>query len=141
MKRFRLPSPAMLVAVAAVVLALTGSAFAAKKLGLSVLKDGAKNKTVGVGKLTYVSTTFTVPVPVDIDVSHPVSANCPSGLRPIGGGIKKNTPDDDLEVDDSYPTATGWAGSLDNTTGVEHTVQVVVACANSRAVTGTPPTS
>jgi hypothetical protein len=132
----------MIVAVIALVLALGGTGFAAKKLlKLGALSDGAKNKTVGVGKLTYVNTTVTVPVPVVSDESHRVSASCPLGLHAIGGGIKKNILDDDVEVDDSYPTTTGWAGSIDNGTALEQTVQVVVACANSRAVTGAPPTS
>ncbi len=46
----------MLIAVIALVVALTGTAIAAKKLSLGALSDAAKNKTVGVGKLTYVST-------------------------------------------------------------------------------------
>jgi hypothetical protein len=145
MKRFRnmrLPSAAMIVAVIALVLALGGTGFAAKKLlKLGAFSDGAKNKTVGVGKLTYVSTTINVPVTPGTDVQA-VSASCPSGQNAIGGGIKLGTvPEpEDYYITDGYLTTTGYTGHVDNNE-VASTATVAVACANSRAVTGTPPTS
>jgi hypothetical protein len=150
MKRFRklrMPSPAMLIAVIALVVALGGTAYAAKKLGLSALSNGAKNKTVGVGKLTYVSTTTTIPggaYPAGINKS--VSATCPSGLKVIGGGIKVPEPapgpnNDDIFMADSYPTATGWAGRVHNYATQAATATTTAICANSRAVTGAPPSS
>jgi hypothetical protein len=131
----------MLIAVIAVVLALTGSAFAAKKLSLGALSDGAKNKTVGVGKLTYVTTNHVVGNPDPVGGTK-VTALCPSGLRVIGGGIKGQDPDSDF-IFDSYPTTTGWAGRVYAGGGVSvtRTFTVTAICANSRAVTGAPPTS
>lgn len=124
----------MLVAVIAVVLALTGSAFAAKKLlNLSVLTDGAKNKTVGVGKLTYVNTTTNATTP-DQKVNP---ANCPSGYVVIGGGIKVSTPSNTVFVEDSYPTTAGWAGTV-RFTAATQTATTTAICAKSRAVTGAP---
>lgn len=41
MKRFRRSSPTLILSVIAVVLALTGTAAAAKLLGLSALTEGA----------------------------------------------------------------------------------------------------
>lgn len=135
----RRPSPAMLVAVIALVFALGGTAVAAKKLGLSALSDGAKNKTVGVGKLTYATNTSQAQQP-----EQTVSSNCPSGFNVIGGGVKLSNPNitggDNSLVLDSYPTATGWAGHVffDNPNQSATTTAI---CAKSRVVAGAPPNS
>ena len=76
------------------MMAMTGGAIAAKQIKLGALTDGAKNKTVGVGKLTYVTTTVTD----DADgfgatAFKLASAQCPSGLKVIGGGIKSQKPE------------------------------------------------
>jgi hypothetical protein len=142
----RRPSGAMIVAIVALVVALSGTAVAAKKLGLSALSKGAKNKTVGVGKLTYVSTTTTIP---GNRFNVPVSATCPSGLRVIGGGIKVphpdpgNPQDDDVFIHDSHPTTTGWAGHVANyaASAFPATATTTVICAVSLVVTGVPPSS
>jgi hypothetical protein len=148
MKRFRnLRTAAMIIAVIALVLALGGTGFAAKKLlKLGAFSDGAKNKTVGVGKLTYVNTTKTIPGTAGSNINVAVSATCPSGLRVIGGGIKVPEPasppnNDNIFLADSYPTTTGWAGRVDNYAGAAFpaTATTTAICANSRAVTGAPP--
>jgi hypothetical protein len=143
MKRIRnLPTAAMIVAVIALVMALGGTGFAAKKLlKLGALSDGAKNKTVGVGKLTYVQTSFSALNPEPTD-GYAVSATCPSGLRVIGGGIKGENPNQDF-IFDSYPTTTGWAGRVypGGANGTSRTFITTAICANSRAVTGAPPSS
>jgi hypothetical protein len=138
MKRLfrRRPSAAIIVAVIALVAALGGTAVAAKKLGLGSLSNGAKNKTVGVGKLTYVTTTHNATQP-----EQTVSAQCPSGLHVIGGGIRMSNPNlsgDTSLVLDSHPTTSGWTGRVffDNP-GQSATVTAI--CATSRAVTGAPP--
>ena len=134
--RNRLPSPAMVVAIISLVVALAGTAIAAKKLGLSALSDGAKNKTVGVGKLTYVTTTTSVPAGGPVDTF--VSAQCPEGLRVIGGGIKMSSPFT-IGVESSHPTTTGWAGAVYSQVATSATTTAI--CANSRVVTGAPPSS
>ncbi|HEX6586086.1 MAG TPA: hypothetical protein VF052_04995 [Solirubrobacterales bacterium] len=133
------PSPAMIVAVIALVFALTGAAYAAT-IGLSDLTKKAKDKTVGVGKLTYVSTTTSIP-PLTGDELRTVSANCPGGLRPIGGGIKLEPNDADVLTDDSYPTSAGWTGTVFNGNSDPANATVTVACAVSRVVTGSAPNS
>jgi hypothetical protein len=137
------PSPAMIVAVLALVAALAGTAVAADKLGLSAFSKGAKNKTVGVGKLTYVSSTVTLQDTSALTGNlQQISANCPAGLKPIGGGIRLEPADDGLWFADSYLTATGFAGSVSNqgpTPGA--TATITIACASSRAVTGALPAS
>jgi hypothetical protein len=141
MKRFRklrMPSPAMLIAVIALVVALGGTAYAAKKLGLSALSNGAKNKTVGVGKLTYVNVSASVPESIGDEDSHQVSANCPAGLKPLGGGVKLTPHHFNFWWSDGYLTATGFAANVFNYAGSTRTAVVTVACGVSRSVTGTP---
>lgn len=138
MKRFRklrMPSPAMLIAVIALVVALGGTAYAAKKFGLSALTDGAKNKTVGVGKLTYVNTTTNAVQP-----NQRVNpAACPAGFNVIGGGIRVSNPSDVTSfVVDSYPTSIGWDGHV-FFTNANQTATTTAICAKSRAITGAPP--
>jgi hypothetical protein len=138
MKRFRnLPTAAMIIAVIALVLALGGTGFAAKKLlTLGAFTDGAKNKTVGVGKVTYVTTT--TPVPAGGPVDTFVSAQCPAGLTVTGGGIKMSSPFT-IGVESSYPTTSGWAGAVYSQ--VATTATTTAICAKSRAITGAPPSS
>ena len=137
----RRPSPAMIVAMIALVAALGGTAIAAGNLKLGSFANGTKNKTVGVGKLTYVQTTHTVPNPDPVGGTN-VTAACPSGLHVIGGGIKGENPDEDF-IFDSYPTATGWKGRVYAGGGasVSRTFVVTAVCAVSRVVNGAPPGS
>lgn len=57
-KHLRMPSPAMVVAIVALMVALGGSAYAAAKLNGKNIKNGTitgnklKNKTIGTGKLS-----------------------------------------------------------------------------------------
>jgi len=132
----RRPSPALIIAIVALVVALSGTAVAASKLGLGALSNGAKNKTVGAGKVTYVTNTVGAVQP-----DQSISVNCPSGLHVIGGGIKLSEPNvtgDSSWVVDSYPTVSGWAGHVffDNP---GQSATATAACAVSRAVTGSPP--
>ena len=137
----RRPSAAIIVGVIALVFAMTGGAIAAKQIKLGALTDGAKNKTVGVGKLTYVTQSHVVPNP-DPTNGTEVTATCPSGLKVIGGGIKGENPNEDF-IFDSYPTTTGWKGRVYAGGGatVSRTFIVTAICAPSRVVTGAPPTS
>ena len=134
----RMPSAAMVVAIVAVVAALGGTAIAAK-VGLGALSTSAKDKTVGVGKLTYVTSTATIAA--NATATPNVSATCPAGTRAIGGGVKINPDNLNTRVQDSYPTATGWSGTVFNNSGASATATTVAICATSRSVTGTPPAS
>jgi hypothetical protein len=144
MKRFlRMPSPAMLVAVIALVFALAGGAYAAK-LGLSALSKGAKNKTVGVGKLTYanVTQTYNISQPGAFD-GYKLTATCPTGTRVLGGGTKLLEEDytsTNYFLVEDYPTTTGFTSHFFAGTATDpDTVQVTAACGVSRAVTSAPP--
>ena len=137
----RRPSAATIVAIVALVLALGGTAVAAGTIKLGALTNGAKNKTVGVGKLTYVTTTTALP---NVNTNYPgvnVLASCPSGRQVIGGGIKVSN-DAESDINDSHPTTSGWAGTVNvYGAGTGRTATVTAICAVSRAVTGAPPSS
>jgi hypothetical protein len=139
---WRRPTAAMIVAVGALVLALAGGAVAAGTIGLGDFTKKAKDKTVGVGKLTYATTT--VALSEDDPVGgHVVTATCPTGLKVIGGGIKLADPEQDY-VDDSYPTASGWKGHVfigGSNPATTRQVTTTAICALSRVVTGAPPSS
>jgi hypothetical protein len=135
--RKRLPSPGLAVAIIALVAALGGSAYGAKLLGLGGLTDSAKNKTVGVGKLTYARTFTSVPVTTGNPNGFDVAAFCPAGTHVIGGGIRLGSDSVQL-VNDSHPITNGWAGTVFNTGSIAHGATTTAICAPSRKVTGAP---
>jgi hypothetical protein len=129
--RKRLPAPAMIVAIVALVAAMAGTSAAA--IGLGALSNKAKDKTVGVGKLTYVGTTTT-----GTGNAIRVEAKCPSGLNLIGGGVHTSNPANS-EVEESHPDSQNdWEGVV-RAAGKE-TIEAIAICAKSRKVTtvGTP---
>ena len=134
-KRFRLraPSPALIISIIALVAATVGTAYG---FGLGALSNGAKNKTVGVGKLTYVTTSTSVPSNAAIDTL--VTASCPGGLKPIGGGVDLTPQGTNVYLTDGYLTTGGYAASVHNQVGQSITAKTAVACAPSRVVTGSP---
>jgi hypothetical protein len=142
--KFRIPRPgaAIIIAVIALVFALGGGAIAAKKLSLGALSGNAKNKTVGVGKLTYVNTTATFNTPSLQINNDTLTAQCPSGLRAIGGSAKTSRPSgqSNFALLQDYPTSTGWTATFFVNGPPSEEVTVTAICANSRAVTGAPPT-
>ena len=125
--RNRLPSPALIISIIALVAATAGTTWA---FGLGALSNSAKNKTVGVGVLTYV-TGAQVSGPGDKEAI----ATCPSGLKPIGGGSTRTAGNPIVRA--SHQTPTGWKVIVN--LGATDAAQAVVACAKSRKVTGAPP--
>lgn len=125
MKRFKfsLPSPAMIVAIVALVAALAGSAYAAKKIGSHQLKknavttkkisDGAvtsgklANGAVTSGKLAKGAVSVVMrqgpPVTITVNADH-ADANCKPGERATGGGVFNEAQVGSLVVTSSYPT-------------------------------------
>jgi hypothetical protein len=146
MKRFRnLPTAAMIIAVIALVFALGGTGFAAKKLlKLGAFADGTKNKTVGVGKLTYVSTQQSYDSTADPSGGYSLTALCPANTRAIGGGTKlisDTYSNGNYFFVNDYPSTTGFTSRFFAGAGGDpaDVVQVTAVCAVSRAVTGAPP--
>jgi hypothetical protein len=138
--RLRRPSPAMIVAIAALCIALGGTAVAGGLIRLGDLTPTARSKTVGVGPLTYV-TGPTVAVADGVQASS--TAVCPSNLHVIGGGglsssptngeqmLNSSNPIDQADADSVRDD--GWRVDVDNfTPGVNgETITAFAICAKS----------
>ena len=131
-------NPAMIVAVIALVAALGGTAVAGGFLTTKKFKKQALR-----GPVQYVSVRVTVP-PATPPASESVqsgSANCPAGSSVIGGGVKIVTGAFTAPID-SYPTPTGWAGTVFQGTNPNPGTFIVTAiCATVQQTSGTPATS
>ena len=129
----RRPNAAMIVAIIALVVAMTGSALAGGAfLPSSKFK---KFKSNALQRLTYVNNTQNVPVGSGNDFTT-VSATCPAGFHPVGGGVKLDG-DQTTWWDDGYLTATGYASRVANDSAQARQAVVTVACVAARA-TGAP---
>jgi hypothetical protein len=128
--RKRLPSPAMVVAVIALMAGTAGTTWA---FGLSSLSNSAKDKTVGVGKLTYVGVTNQ-----GTGNNIRTEAKCPKGLSLIGGGVHTSDPASS-EVEETHPDSQNDWEAVVRANGNE-TIETVAICAKSRVVktVGTP---
>ena len=140
----RRPSAAMIVALIALIVALGGTAVAAKKLGLNALSTGAKKKTVGVGKLTYVTAqqTYSADQPPGFN-GYFLTANCPPGTHALGGGTKLASPayaNSSFFLVEDYPSSGGFTSHFyAGAPSQADTVEVTAACGVSTAVAGSPP--
>jgi hypothetical protein len=138
----RRPSAAMIVAVLALIVALGGTAVAAKKLGLNSLSPSAKKKTVGVGKLTYVTAqqTYTGSNPPE---GYLLTATCPGGTHVLGGGAKVASgypPNFTFSLIEDYLSTNGFTARFyAGDTAVADTIAVTASCGVSQAVSGSPP--
>jgi hypothetical protein len=140
MKRLiaRRPTPAMIVAVIALIAALTGTAFA----GGFLSKKAFRNQSIR-GPLIYVSTTPMIPAgqtPLGGGPGTHVSVDCPGGTNEIGGGIKLFD-ETSMLANDDYATATGWAGTVFNSAvdGQPRGATVTAICATVKQVKGPVP--
>jgi len=130
----RCPSPAMIIAIVALVVALGGTAIAGG--GFLTKKKFNKFRSNAVQGLTYASNTVSVPRSTgDIDYTK-VSASCPAGLHPLGGGVDLDPNDSGYWVGDGYLTATGYAAHVFNGLTVSASATVTVACAAGNATGG-----
>jgi hypothetical protein len=155
MKRFQfsLPSPAMIVAIVALIAALAGSAYAAKKIGSHQLKKNAvttnkiKDGAVTSGKLAQPVVAVTMrqgpdtTIPAGPGGFGTAEASCQPGERATGGGFF-NPSVYYLVLTASYPTPnpgnppptgngkvpTGWKVWVANTGTGSQTVQAYVVC-------------
>jgi hypothetical protein len=140
----------MIVAVVALILALGGSAVAG-----GVLTKKAFTKRALRGPVTYVTATSPVntaalPGPNVSGVN--VTANCPAGSLPTGGGVKSGNLSNQsgLFVQYSYPSAPrGWTanvfagfvppGSPPGTTPSPESISVTAICALAKRSRGALP--
>jgi hypothetical protein len=137
----RRPSPAMILAIVALVFAMAGSAVAGSKFVTSKKFKKLKTQVTQLSSqtvqgLTYVNNTVSLPDNTDYTV---LSVDCPAGLHPLGGGVKIDHADNSLWWGDGYLTPTGYASAVHNGTGSNKTVVLTVSCAAGNA-TGAPST-
>jgi hypothetical protein len=125
------PSPAMIVAIIALVLATAGTSYA--------ISGGLKN-TFGTGPLVYSTSNQFIPA----GQVQSVAVNCPRNLHPVGGGIRLSTGAQAIEgTVDSFPTRNGWRGTVANVnanglpSSESHTAVVTAICAKSPQIRGT----
>jgi hypothetical protein len=128
----RRPSAAMVVAIVALVAALAGTAVAG---GGFLTKKKFKNQAVR-GPVTYATSTVSVPNTTFGGPGATVSARCPAATHVVGGGIKLADEDNEF-VNDSYPTAAGWAGTV-NASANGLTATITAICATVKSVSGAP---
>jgi len=136
--RMRVPNPAMIVAIVALIAAFGGSAYAGSKIGFGELSKKAKKQTAGAGPLVYVSTPNVVPTTGANPLG--VAAYCPGGMEPIGGGIRLSSKTQMIVTSD-HPVTDGWAGTVHNDSAFNRSAIVTVICANSRSVDGILPST
>jgi hypothetical protein len=141
----RLPTPAMIVAVVALILALGGSAIAGGVLTTKKFKKQAIR-----GPVTYVTVPTVVnnnndPGPGPVSGVN-ITAACPSGFFPTGGGVKSGNLSNNsgLIVQYSYPSApNGWTANVFAGTagggGLAETISVTAVCVKAKQSSGVLP--
>jgi hypothetical protein len=132
----RRPSPAVIIAVVALVAALGGTAVAG---GGFLTKKKFKNQALR-GPVTYATSSVDVPSTNGGTGSSgfTASSSCPPGTHAIGGGVRLSN-EADQYVNDSYPTASGWAATIYNGNDSTLPVSVTAICATAKNVSGAPP--
>ena len=151
MKRFKLgrPSAPMIIAIVALVAALGGTAIAGggflKKAKFQTVKRNINTRVAKtlMGPINYVVQSQAVPGTTTTPTT--ITANCPSGQHPTGGGVKVEDLTATLNdvVVDQYMTSQGYVAHVINTSGAAttHTFRVEAACVAVSATSGSPPSS
>jgi hypothetical protein len=140
----RRPSAAIVVAIIALIAALAGTAVAGGGFLPKSKFANFKKNTAVKGPITYVNQTQNVNT-VTASSGLNVTATCPGGFFPVGGGAKSNVSSttSNFFVENSYPSTNGWTALVFAGTGAPpgtpESVTVTAIC--ERATTsGTPPT-
>jgi hypothetical protein len=142
MKRFRKPSPGVILGVIAVVLALGGTAVAASNLKLANFEPSSRDRLAGTGVIQFASQTHsTGATSPDVKI---FSVQCAAAKKATAGGFKwLGTPPTptDYQFVDAYPTGGGFTVRLRVTgpTGANKQLAVYANCVKSRKQDGTPP--
>ena len=135
----------MIVAIIALVAALGGTAVAGGSFLPKSKFSNFKKNTAVKGPITYVNQTQNVNNNSGGSAGQNITATCPGGFFPVGGGAKTNTSSETsgFFVLNSYPSTNGWTALVFAGTGAPpgtpESVTVTAIC--ERALTsGTPPT-
>ena len=92
---------------------------------------GAAGPTGAAGVIGY--TVVSQQTPTDSTSPKFLSANCPTGKKPIGGGAVMNNSGYDVDAYFSYPDGNGWSGGFkeDTATAGDWWGRVYVICATT----------
>ena len=139
----RRPKAAMIVAIIALVAALGGTAVAGGGFLPKSKFTKFKQNSAVKGPITYVNQTQNVG-PSSTGTGTNITANCPSGFFPVGGGAKTNASSttSSFFILNSYPSTTGWTANVfAGSTGPPVTTEsvTVTAICEKAKTSGTPP--
>jgi hypothetical protein len=154
MKRIKRQSPGTVLGIIAVVIALTGTAFAATNLKLGQFDSSSRDRLAGTGVIQYAAQSLTTPATSDsFNQVHTFQVKCELSKKATAGGFKwtGQTPDQtDYKLLDAYPNGSGFvvrmqlrpddpATPVNEGTGLNKPISVYANCVKSRAQRGTPP--
>ncbi|MGH2956986.1 MAG: hypothetical protein ACRDL6_08335 [Solirubrobacterales bacterium] len=161
MKRIRLrrPSPAMVVALIALVGTLGGTAIAhhgkAGVFKLANFQPDSRDRLAGTGVIQYAGASFVTPATVDsFNTVHRFEVKCELSKKATSGGFKwtGQTPNaGHYQVVDAYPTGQGFVVRLqlrpddtttpdvDESSALGKPLAVYANCVKSRRQRGAPP--
>lgn len=139
----RRPKAAMIVAIIALVAALGGTAVAGGGFLPRSKFSKFKQNVAAKGPITYVNQTQNVNTTSTTNGVN-VTATCPNGFFPVGGGAKSNTNSStsNFFILNSYPSANSWTALVFAGTGAPpgtpESVTVTAICESAKT-SGTPP--
>jgi hypothetical protein len=146
MKRLRLPSPGTLLAVIALVFAITGTALAAGSLRLADFDGSSRNRLAGTGVIQYATQQYDTGTSATFNMVRTFSVQCELSKKATSGGFKwtgANPPNQgDFQILDQYPNGGGYVVRLYIKPGgtAEHQpLSVFSNCVKSRQQNGVPP--
>jgi hypothetical protein len=147
MKRFRMPSPGLLLGIVAIVLALAGTAVAAGNLKLADFEGSSRDRLAGTGVIQYAAQPYDTGASNSFGEVHTYTVRCELAKKATSGGFKWTdaTPpkQGDFQVLDQYPNGGGYVVRMYIKPGgtAEHQHLAVYSnCVKSRQQNGVPPT-
>lgn len=138
------PSPGIVLGVVAIVLALAGTAVAAKQLKLGQFDDSSRDRLAGTGVIQYASQAHKTGA-IDAVAPKTFSVKCELSKKATSGGFKwtGSTPPSpaDYQILDAYPNGGGFVVRLYvlGPTAADKDLVVYSNCVKSRSQRGTPP--
>lgn len=134
--------PGILIAIIALVVAVSGTSYAVSRLpknsvGSAQIKNGAvstpklaSTAAARIAGLTYRKFVFTA----DAHTGGVAAITCPSGLTAIGGGLETPHTGQSFLLD-SHPTATGWELAAANSGDSSESLTAYAICAKVEGAT------
>lgn len=156
----KIPRPGVVLGVIALVVALGGTAIAAKSLKLGQFDDSSRDRLAGTGVIQYAAASLTTPTSsTSFNQVHTFTVRCELSKKATAGGFKwtGETPNQaDYKLLDAYPNGSGFVVRLqlrpdipagtpnpgdpaNPSTALNKPIAVYANCVKSRAQRGTPP--